>query len=194
MSALRSSDSAIVLPLPATLDAERPASLPEIDGEVLALFDRYGHRLLRYLGSFRLGLEESEDVLQETFLSLFRHLHRGRPRTNLPAWLFQVAHNLALKHGRRTRIRQTRRAGDETMATTRIDPGANPEERLAQTERQRRLRSVLQALPERDRRCLCLRAEGLRYREIAEALGISLGGVANSLSRSFTRLANADKG
>jgi len=53
---------------------------------------------------------------------------------------------------------------------------------------------VIRALPARDRHCLFLRAEGLRYRDIAETLGMSLGGVAKSLARSVTRLMNADRG
>jgi RNA polymerase sigma-70 factor (ECF subfamily) len=48
---------------------------------------------------------------------------------------------------------------------------------------------VVSVLPEQDRRCLILRAEGLRYREIAEVLHISLGAVALSLERCLTRLA-----
>jgi len=49
--------------------------------------------------------------------------------------------------------------------------------------------AVVEALPEQDRRCLFLRAEGLRYREIAEILDMSLGGVSLSLARSLARLA-----
>jgi RNA polymerase sigma-70 factor (ECF subfamily) len=64
---------------------------------------------------------------------------------------------------------------------------------LAILERRQRLLAVFRALPERDRRCLSLRAEGLRYREIADALGMSLGGVAKSLARSMTRMVNADE-
>ena len=48
--------------------------------------------------------------------------------------------------------------------------------------------------PDRDRRCLLLRAEGLRYRDIAGTLGMSLGGVAKSLARSIARLVNVDRG
>ena len=51
-----------------------------------------------------------------------------------------------------------------------------------------RVRAVLKALPERDRRCVYLRAEGRRYREIANVLGMSLGGVAKSLTRAIARL------
>ena len=70
---------------------------------------------------------------------------------------------------------------------------SNPEEQLATQQRQERLLAVFRALPERDRRCLALRAEGLRYREIAAALGISLGAVAKSLARSMSRMVNADE-
>jgi RNA polymerase sigma-70 factor (ECF subfamily) len=51
------------------------------------------------------------------------------------------------------------------------------------------LRAVLQVLPERDRQCVALRAEGLRYRDIASTLGISLGAVAKSMARAMARLA-----
>jgi RNA polymerase sigma-70 factor (ECF subfamily) len=56
---------------------------------------------------------------------------------------------------------------------------------------QRRLRAVVRALPEQDRKCLFLRAEGLRYREISEILDISLGAVSLSLARSLARIARA---
>jgi RNA polymerase sigma-70 factor (ECF subfamily) len=49
-------------------------------------------------------------------------------------------------------------------------------------------------LPEVDRLCVQLRAEGLKYREIAHILGISLGGVANTLARSFHRLQRSGGG
>jgi len=75
-----------------------------------------------------------------------------------------------------------------------IDPAANPEQQLADDRRVRRLRAVVRALPERDRQCLFLRAEGLGYRDIAKTLNISLGGVAKSLVRTMTRLTNADGG
>jgi RNA polymerase sigma-70 factor, ECF subfamily len=52
---------------------------------------------------------------------------------------------------------------------------------------------VVRAMPEQDQCCLSLRAEGLRYREIARVLGISLGSVANSLERTLSRLARADE-
>jgi len=162
------------------------------DEEVLLLFDRCAPSLLRYVGSFGLRADESEDVVQDVFLALFRHLSLGRSRRNLTGWLFQVAHNLALKQRKRMQ-RRVITPLDDTVHRA-VDPAPNPEAQLTQRERQRRLTPVLHALPPRDRRCLLLRAEGLRYRDIADTLGMSLGGVAKSLARSITRLVNVDRG
>ena len=176
-----------LLPVESISVTSRPA-----DEDVLALFDRHAPSLLRYVASFGLRLDESEDVVQEVFLALFRHLRLDRSRQNLTGWLFQVAHNLALKQRQRTRRRLTT-PWDEALHAP-IDPSPNPEARLAHRRRQLRLAPVIRALPARDRRCLLLRAEGLHYREIAGTLGMSLGGVAKSLARSIRRLMNADRG
>ena len=165
-----------------------------IEDEVLLLFDRCGTSLQRYVTAFGLRTQESEDIVQEVFLSLFRHLRLGRSRRNLRGWLFQVAHNRALKHrGKARRLLAHTACWDDRAAAQCVDPGPTPEARLAQRQRRLRLTSVVRALPARDRRCLFLRAEGLRYRDIASALGISLGSVANALTRAITRLASADE-
>jgi len=161
--------------------------------EVLALFDAHAAGLHRYVCSFGLGADSARDIVQEVFLSLFRHICRNQPRTNITGWLFRVAHNLALKQ-RRASARRMESALDDEFLDQLFEPSANPEERVANEQRRQRLRSVLLALPERDRRCLYLRAEGLAYRDIAKALGFSLGSVGNSLNRAMMRLTRADIG
>ena len=56
-----------------------------------------------------------------------------------------------------------------------------------------RLRAVFEALPEQEQRCLYLRAEGLKYRDIARVLNISLGAVSASLSRALARMTRATR-
>jgi RNA polymerase sigma-70 factor (ECF subfamily) len=183
-------DPTVDLALPLVNAASRTAS--DSEAEVLDLFDRCAPQLLRYVASFGLRAEEAEDVVQEVFLALFRHLALGRDQTNLTGWLFRVAHNLALKQRQHLR-RRLSHAWDGAIRGT-VDPAPSPETRLVQDERRQRLWAVVQALPDRDRRCVFLRAEGLTYREIATTLSLSLGGVAKSLARSMTRLVNADGG
>lgn len=163
--------------------------------EVTVLFGKLRSHLLHYLLTFGLPAYEAEEIVQEVFLALFRHLEAGRPRTNLRSWVFRVAHNLALKH-RYSSVRSHEQNidGDSAAGREWEDPSPNPEEQAQQNQRRRLLRSVLRALPEQDQWCLSLRAEGLRYREIADVLGISLGAVSLSLTRSLSRLGRVDRG
>ena len=168
------------------------AAPPSAEDEVLRLFDTSAAALLRYVTSFGLSQEIAEDVVQDVFLALFRHVKLARSRRNLQGWIFRVAHNLALKQ--RTQMQRRGAAPLDDTAYRLADPAPSAEDQLADRERHQRLQPVLVALPARDRACLSLRADGLRYRDIASALGMSLGGVAKSLARSMTRLVNADRG
>lgn len=168
-------------------------SAVEIESEVILLFDEFRDRLLRYAMSLGIGVQDGEDVIQEVFLSLHRHLRLGRDRSNLRGWVFRVAHHLALKQRSSRQRQEARTAPDALLIEAHADSAANPEQQFDQIERRGRLILVFNSLPERDRWCLYLRAEGLRYREIAEALGMSLGGVSNSLARSMAKLASADE-
>jgi len=133
---------------------------------------------------------DAEEVVQDVFLALYQHLRSGKPRTSIRAWVFRVAHNLSLKRrqaGLRMQVDPiSAEAGRECIQIA--DPAPNPEDELACRQRQKRLQSVLEALPHTDRQCLFLRAEGLRYREIANVLEISLGSVANAVARSLARM------
>ncbi len=175
-----------VLPLTAAQTSEASP----LEREVAGLFDQLRAPVLRYLSSFGLNAQDAEEVVQEVFLALFLHLRQGKPRTNLQAWIFRVAHNLGLK-----RCQATRRAAESDIeGIAPADPSMNPEQEAVSRQRSLRLMAVVRALPEQDRRCLYLRAEGLRYREIVEVLGMSLGAVAQSLERSLARLHRADGG
>ncbi len=170
----------------ARLSAERRSEPSPLEQEVTAWFLELREPLLRYTLSLGLSLADGEDIAQEVFLALFRHLRAGKPRDNLRGWIFRVAHNLALR--RRMAI-GNRTAPIEEHGFAVADPGPDPEALAGWHREHARLRAIFNALSERDRNCLTLRAEGLRYREIADALDMSLGAVALSLSRSLAKLA-----
>jgi RNA polymerase sigma-70 factor (ECF subfamily) len=177
-------ESSIRLPPFLAIDA---AGSDAIEAEVLAWFDACRDPLLRYVCGFGLSLTEGEDVVQEVFLALFTHLRGRGARTNLRGWLFRVAHNQALKRRARQR-RDLHRQSPAEAGEWVMDPGQDPEAQLVRKQERVRAAAVLNALSEIDRRCICLRGSGLRYREIAGVLGLSLGGVAKSLTRSIARL------
>jgi RNA polymerase sigma-70 factor, ECF subfamily len=166
----------------------------EVECQVINLFDRFRSPLLRYALSLGLSVHDAEEVIQEAFLALFSHLQLGKSRRNLRGWIFRVAHNLALKRRVDNKRLRDRLGTDASVIDELLDAAPNPEERMASGQGIGRLQTTFRALPEQDRWCLTLRAEGLRYREIATTLGISLGSVSISLARSLARLRSASQG
>ena len=183
------SSPALEISLSPARSRTKPAT-SDLEEQVIALFDELRTRLLRYVLGFGLSAADGEEIVQEAFLALFQHLRMGRSRENLRGWLFRVVHNLSLK-----RLAKNGRCGealDSDLVESHHDPRPNPEEHATSRQRSQRLLAVVQALPEQDQQCLRLRAEGLRYREIADVLGMSLGSISASLTRSLARLGRAD--
>jgi RNA polymerase sigma-70 factor (ECF subfamily) len=187
----RSRTDAIPFPGRVAGDDAQPSRVTELEAEIVGLFDQMRGRILRYALSFGIPLPDAEEVVQDVFLALYRHLAGGKSREGMRGWVFRVTHNLSLKRRQAAEAPVTTcgEAGFDFLA----DPRPDPEVQLAFRQRQDRLRSVVKALPWTDRECLYLRSEGLRYREIAEVLSVSVGNVANSLARSLSRLAAADE-
>ncbi len=191
---IRQADSLHELVLPADSRTGSSAKPSEIECEVIDLFEQFRNPLLRYVISLGLSVHDGEEIIQEVFMALFRHLQMGKSRRNLRGWVFRVAHNLGLKQHMVNRRAQATLDSDEAVAYRQADTAPNPEEQAASSQRLERMQAVLRALPEQDRYCLSLRAEGLRYREIAAALGISLGAVSIALTRSLARIECAKQG
>ena len=166
----------------------------ECEEEVIHLFDLFRNPLLRYVISLGLSRHDGEEIIQEVFLALFCHLRMERSRQNLRGWIFRVAHNLALKRRAANKKAQMMLDSDDALTLRQADTAPNPEQLAASNQRWQRMQAVLRALPEQDRFCLYLRAEGLRYREIAATLGISLGAVSIALARSLARMKPVDEG
>jgi RNA polymerase sigma-70 factor (ECF subfamily) len=173
--------------------AESGGSVPP-QADVLNLFDELGNPLTRYLLAMRIPLERAQDLVQDAFVELAEHIAAERPSHNLRGWLFRVVHNFGLKERRReqsARSRLTSLVDTDTGSEAVSDPSASPEARLLLNERQRRLITALATLPENERQAIQLRAEGLRYREIAKVVGLSTSGVGEALRRAVETLRKA---
>jgi RNA polymerase sigma-70 factor (ECF subfamily) len=133
-----------------------------------------------------LSPDEAQDVVQDAFLSLHRHLTSGNSQENIRSWLFRVAHNQA--RNRQTSYQRRFAAPLDASCDDLLDH-RTPEQELLAKEKFRQLRAAIPSLTESERECLLLRAEGLRYREIGEVLGIATSTVADSVDRAIRKLA-----
>jgi RNA polymerase sigma-70 factor (ECF subfamily) len=154
--------------------------------EATTLYRELRKPMLRYLVCLGLSSDEAQDVVQDAFLSLHKHLVSGGPQDNIRSWLFRVAHNGA----RNRQHSYDRRFGSQLdLDSDSISHSATPEEVVLEKEKFRRLGKAIRLLTESERECLLLRASGLRYREIGEVLGISTSTVADTVDRAVKKLA-----
>jgi RNA polymerase sigma-70 factor, ECF subfamily len=166
-----------------------------LEEKVTHHFERWRDPVNRYLVAVFGHPGEAEDITQETFLQLYRSLDSGQDIGNVRAWVFRVAHNLALN---RIKARQfVELLDDDNWAELRhslLNAGPTPEQRLLQEEQLNRLRASISRLTLQERECLHLRTKGMRYREIAEVLGLGLSTVAETLYRVIDKLRKENHG
>jgi RNA polymerase sigma-70 factor (ECF subfamily) len=156
---------------------------------IVELYDELRPSLYGYLLCLGLTPQEVDDIIQETFLGLFQHLEAGGKSDNLRGWVFRVAHNLSRNLQRRERrlVSDTPVEG-EHATLEQADAALNPEDMYLWKEHLRRLDIAIAQLTEQQRQCLHLRAEGLRYREIADVLGVGVSRVPQLLQRAMVRM------
>ncbi len=151
-----------------------------------ALFVAEESPLLRYAFSIVGRRAVAEDIVQEVFLQL--HSKWGSvasPR----AWLYRSVRNRALNH-----IRDHQRellSGGDAAAETQDESGETPESRHLRIEATGVLRGLIDELDEQDRRLVELKYfEELKYREISEKTGLSIGNVGYRLHHILRELAS----
>lgn len=143
------------------------------------LFEQHGAGIYRFAVVLLRHHQDAEDVVQETFLKLLRHLGAEGNIDNVRGWLFTVAAHAARDRQRR-RFRFIPWAADYD---SRVAPHELPDEdgRLASA------RESLRRLSGRDRLLIVLRAHDLSYRDIAAAAGVHPKSVGTLLARAVAR-------
>lgn len=187
------SEDSLPLALPFTrLDAKSPAPSDQSKAlgisacEANVLYEELRKPLLRYLACLGMSADEAQDVVQDAFVSLQRHLASGGSQENIRSWLFRVAHNRA-RNQQKSYERRFSTPLDSIVEA--IPDRKSPERAVLEKERFRRLGNAIRSLGETERECLLLRAGGLRYREIGEVLGIPISSVADTVERAIRKLA-----
>jgi RNA polymerase sigma-70 factor, ECF subfamily len=149
------------------------------------LFQR--HRDSAYRVAYRLlgNMEDAFDAVQDGFIKALRRLNGFENRSTFKTWLLRVVSNAALDLGRQRRRRDelnalaTERAIVEGgMTPDHLDPCREAEE----SDLRQAVAEALSHLPETQRQTFILHVDGgLSYREVADAMGISIGTVMSRL-------------
>lgn len=153
------------------------------------LFDRHA-RAVNAFAAYRVGSDDAEDVLSETFLVAFRRrTDFDLSKESAAPWLLGIASRLIRRH-RAVEARQWRSFAAAVGQNVASLGGLDDAMRRVDAEREvRALRERIAALATKDRETLLLYAwQGLSYEDIAEALGVPVGTVRSRLNRVRKRL------
>ncbi|MCC7153183.1 MAG: RNA polymerase sigma factor [Bryobacterales bacterium] len=148
------------------------------------LFETSGPFLLRYAAHQAKSPTVADDLVQEAFLALYRELREGKRIDNPKAWMFAVVRNQIRK-----RARNQLRCAEDLMSDALLDlMPAHPSWPDVESDTASPPPLDLSILSIREGEALCLRLESLKYREIAERLGISSKSVCTLLARALKKL------
>jgi len=160
-----------------------------LEQDIIRLFEQWRAPIYEYLVIVFGHPAEAEEIVQDAFLQFFNALGSSQTIHNPKGWLFRVAHNLALNRRRHDKFFDPLEAGTfEELCHLLPDTAPNPEQLLLQREKFTRLYTAMKRLSLQEKQCLHLRAEGFRYREIGEILGVSSDTVNEYLRRAMRKL------
>lgn len=158
------------------------------------IFDQHRHAVHAYFLGRVADPELARDLVQETFLRVWRRLSElgPLPEERQRAWIFTVARNLAIDSYRASAARQAAEEAMRHYAATQDTTVAGPHLHAELGERLAQLDAAIRRLPEDQRVILSMAtAGGLTSRQIGEALGEPAGTVRYRLSQARKQLAAA---
>ena len=172
-----------------------------LEGESRAfdeLVNRYQNRLLNFVYRTTGDRERAEDLVQEVFVRVYRHIHRFDRSRKFSTWIYTIASNLA-KNELRNRSRnplvlfQTIRRNweDDDRPLQFEDPGSRPDDLFRKRHLREAVEDAVEKLPPHHRNVFVLRElEGKSYEEIAEITSCNLGTVKSRLNRARNAFAS----
>jgi RNA polymerase sigma-70 factor, ECF subfamily len=163
------------------------------------LVRRYDRDVLRLALNLVHKQEDARDVYQESFLRVYRNLHRFRFECSFYTWLYRITTNVALDHLRRRTSHREDQApvledaegGTHDFFDRQPETGAssNPEKQVLGQELGAKIQEAMTRLSPRERTVFEMKHyQGLRLRAIGDLLGTSEETVKNSLFRATRKL------
>ena len=156
------------------------------------IVNRYQDRLLNFVYRFLGRYDESEDVVQDTFIKVYRNKDAYQKIARFSTWIYTIAGNLAkteLRKRKRRKLFSLSRLGSENKEYEIPSTGLSPEERVEGVMQEEEIQRAIQSLPEKFKTVIILRdIQELSYEEISKIVDIPLGTVKSRVNRGRLKL------
>jgi RNA polymerase sigma factor (sigma-70 family) len=179
----------MLIRIEALAEPAHTAARPTVTDRVAELYLAHREEIYRFLAAQGMPAATAQDMTQDVFVKLLITLRDGHTVTSEQNWLYRVASNRAVDYWRRERRFITVEIdADNAIAEALVSPEMHLTDRAARTQRMGHLAAALRALSKEQRACVLLRSKGLRYREIANILGVGVSTAADWLMAAVERL------
>ncbi len=165
------------------------------DGDVQAfdtLVRRYKDQLLNYVYRFVGNRNDAEDLVQETFLRVYKNKHYYKEIAKFSTWVYTIAGNLAkteLRRRKRRKIFSVSNFVNEERDYDIPDTDKNPEREVEGSLKDDIIQKAIEKLPAKFKEVILLRdVQGFAYEEISQILNIPLGTVKSRVNRGRLKL------
>jgi len=152
----------------------------------------YQQRIFKLAYWFLQDPEDAMEIVQDTFLRLYKNIHGFREGTRFQGWIFRIATNLCIDYYRKFKKRQQKGEDINRWAADRqalADSTDNPEEQASRQVLRENIKNSVRRLPKREKMIFVLKHYSqLKYREIAEIMNISTGTVKSAHHRALSRV------
>lgn len=159
------------------------------------LLERYERRLLSVLLGMVRNPDDARDLLQETFVRVFRNLEGFKGESSFYTWIYRIAMNLAIDHqrrgGKRPLVEFDEGIGvkEDAVGDGSANLGIDPLRNVRSRELGEKIFEAIEGLTDDHRAVILLREiDGLSYEEISEILECSLGTVMSRLHYARKKL------
>lgn len=151
------------------------------------LMNQYQAMLYQHIRRIVSDHDDTNDVLQNTFLKVFRNIGKFEGRSSLYTWIYRIATNEALTQVGKSRKMQVifDREEDENGLENRLAADISPEPEMIRSV----LQSAMETLPEKQKSVFSLRYyEEMSYQRIAEIMGTSEGALKASYHHAVKKI------
>ncbi len=133
---------------------------------------KYSPRIYKNVRGMVGNHEDTDDIIQETFLKAYKNIKSFKGEADVGTWLMRIALNIVFSRSRRKKIFSS--VSLEDYSNRLIANEKSPEERIVEAERRRIVREGLSNLPEKQRAVFVMRMyDDMSFKEISEVMGTS---------------------
>ncbi|MCK5004000.1 MAG: sigma-70 family RNA polymerase sigma factor [Candidatus Aminicenantes bacterium] len=148
------------------------------------LFDQYNKKTFSFVFRLTGDSDQSKDIVQETFIKVYKILMSGSVIQNQKAMIFKIAYNIFIDKFRKNK----NIINNNSFLERRQNEMLNPEENYLNTESRELLTKGIRRMKRKEQVLLELYAEDFSYKEMAEIIDMNPNSVGKTLARTIDKL------